>query len=108
MVPAILATLIILWQAALTGYTFILAGNAADQAVHAGAQVDPWEDRNSACRTAGEQDLPTAWQSGAGIGCYVSGDLVQAHADLKVPLLFPGFVDIPLTVTGKSAAARES
>jgi Flp pilus assembly protein TadG len=108
MAPIILATLIVLWQAVLIGYTFMLAGNAADQAVHAGAEADPWKNRNTACRTAGEQDLPTAWRDGADIGCYATSDLVRAHADIKVPLLFPGFVNIPLTIPGTSAAARES
>ena len=108
LIPAILAVVFLLWQAALIGYTFVLAGNAADRAVHAGAQADRWKDRNAECRMAGEEDLPAGWVSGADIGCHLSGNLVRAHADLKVPLLFPGLIDIPLTVTGKSAAARES
>ncbi|MER5180257.1 pilus assembly protein [Streptomyces sp. NPDC002896] len=108
MTPVILATVIVLWQAVLVGYTFVLAGNAADRAVHAGAQADWWKGRNQVCREAGEQDLPAAWRDGADIGCRADGDLVKAHADLKVPLLFPGFVDMPLTVPGKSAAAKES
>ncbi|OAH13809.1 hypothetical protein [Streptomyces jeddahensis] len=108
MTPVILATVIVLWQAVLVGYTFVLAGNAADRAVHAGAQANPWAGRDQACREAGEQDLPAAWRDGADIGCQVDGDLVKAHADLKVPLLFPGFVDMPLTVPGTSAAAKES
>ncbi|GHJ35348.1 TadE/TadG family type IV pilus assembly protein [Streptomyces sp. TS71-3] len=108
MAPIILATLIVLWQAVLIGYTFVLAGDAADRAVHAGAEADPWKDRDAACASAGEQDLSPAWRSGAGIGCTVDGGLVRAHADLKVPLLFPGFVDMPITVPGNAAAARES
>jgi Flp pilus assembly protein TadG len=108
MAPAILATLIVLWQAVLVGYTFMLAGNAADRAVHAGAQVDPWESRDAACRTAGEEFLPGAWRSDATISCYATSDLVHAQATVKVPLLFPGFVNMPITIPATSAAARES
>ena len=108
MVPAILATLVILWQVVLVGYTFMLAGSAADQAVHAGAQADWWHSRDAACRAAGEEDLPSAWRAGADVGCSTSGDLVTAHADVKVPLLFPGFLDLPITVPGTAAAGRES
>ncbi|GHH77390.1 septum formation initiator [Streptomyces sulfonofaciens] len=108
MTPVILATLIVLWQAVLIGYTFALAGSAADRAVHAGAEADPWRDRNATCATAGEQDLSPAWRSGASIGCTVTDGVVKAHADLSVPLLFPGFVDMPITVPGNAAAARES
>ncbi len=108
MVPAILATLIVLWQAVLVGYSFMLAGNAADQAVHAGAEADPWKSRDAECRTAGEEFLPDAWRGSADIGCYATSDLVYAHATIKVPLLFPGFVNMPITIPATSAAARES
>ena len=33
MTPTILVTLVVLWQLVLVGYTFVLAGNAADEAV---------------------------------------------------------------------------
>ncbi|MER7398011.1 TadE/TadG family type IV pilus assembly protein, partial [Streptomyces sp. NPDC000151] len=37
MLPLILVTLVLLWQCALVGFTYTLAGNAADQAARAGA-----------------------------------------------------------------------
>jgi hypothetical protein len=108
MLPLIAVLLIALWQAVLVGYTFTLAGSAADQAVHAGAEADPWKDPDAACRAAGSTILPNAWQSGADIGCTEDAALVHAHADLKVPLLFPGFLNMPVTIPGHAAAARES
>ncbi|MEV8390665.1 MULTISPECIES: TadE/TadG family type IV pilus assembly protein [unclassified Streptomyces] len=105
MVPVILATVILLWQAALVGYTFSLAGNAADEAVRAGT-VAEYETRNEACERAGTEDLPEAWN--AEIDCRDEGEeMVRAEVKLEVPVLFPGF-NIPITVPGKASAVRES
>ncbi|WSB38589.1 hypothetical protein OG949_13110 [Streptomyces scopuliridis] len=105
MAPVILATVILLWQAALVGYTFSLAGNAADEAVRAGTVAET-ETRNAACERAGAEDLPKAWS--ATISCtHDGGDLVKAEVDLEVPVLFPGF-NIPVTVPGRASAIRES
>ncbi|MFD7513320.1 TadE family protein [Streptomyces niveus] len=106
LIPLILVTAILLWQAALVGYTFALAGNAADEAVRAGTVAESPQTRTDACREAGEQNLPDAWS--ADINCAEEGDLVKARVDLDVPLLFPGSVNFGLTVPGRSAAVRES
>jgi hypothetical protein len=103
MVPIILVTMVVLWQAALVGYTFVLAGNAADKAVSAGTATEG--DRNEACARAGREDLPGAWEYE--ISCGQEGDLVKARADLEVPLLFPGGFNLPITVPGHAAAATE-
>ncbi|WP_405612980.1 TadE family protein [Streptomyces sp. NBC_01508] len=106
MVPIILATAVLLWQAALVGYTFSLAGNAADEAVRAGTVADS-VTRTQACREAGEKDLPDAWDST--IVCRTDGDLVKAEVDLEIPFLFPGSLNLGFTtVPGRSAAVRES
>lgn len=103
MVPIILVTMVLLWQAAMVGYTFVLAGNAADKAVRAGTATEG--DRNAACVAAGRQDVPAAWT--AEISCVQAGDLVEAEARLDVPLLFPGGFNLPITVPGHAAAATE-
>ncbi|WP_333741768.1 TadE family protein, partial [Streptomyces sp. IBSBF 2806] len=36
MTPLIIVTLVVVWQFVLLGYTYTLAGNAADEAVRAG------------------------------------------------------------------------
>ena len=106
MAPIILATIVLLWQAALTGYALVLSGNAADKAVRAGATADRGESRNQACNRAGREDLPSGWT--ATIDCYADGDMVKADVRVKVPVLFPGGVNFPLWITSKSAAAKES
>ncbi|MFD6328356.1 TadE/TadG family type IV pilus assembly protein [Streptomyces niveus] len=106
LIPLILITAILLWQAALVGYTFSLAGNAADEAVRAGTVAEAPQSRTDACREAGEENLPDAWS--ADINCSEEGDLVKARVDLDVPLLFPGSVNFGLTVPGRSATVRES
>jgi hypothetical protein len=104
MVPIILGTMALLWQATLIGYTFSLAGNAADEAVRAGAVATG--DRSAACAAAAEEDLPDAWSLGP-VSCVATGDLVTAQVKINVPVLFPGF-DIPVNITAHAAARRES
>ena len=99
--PLILVTLLLVWQFVLLGYTFTLAGNAADEAARAAAVgADP--------DAAARADLPSAWASGASVSTGGSGDVVTAHVALRVPVLVPGFVSFPFTVDGDAGAARET
>ncbi|MEU9949136.1 TadE family protein [Streptomyces sp. NBC_01336] len=105
--PLIILMLIALWQCALFGYTFILAGNAADVAARAGngSQWNP----NGACEQAGREDLPSAWQGEAFFQCpsaYEPG-LYKVKVDLTVPVLVPGVLDWGPTVSGEAASAKE-
>lgn len=50
MTPLILVTLVLLWQFVLLGYTFTLAGNAADEAVRAATAAAPGSGRPRASR----------------------------------------------------------
>ncbi|WP_328950197.1 pilus assembly protein [Streptomyces sp. NBC_00184] len=104
--PLIILLLIALWQCALFGYTFILAGNAADVAARAGNGAQGNQD--AACRRAGREDLPSAWQGKAYFGCDTeAGPLYKARVELDVPVLVPGVLDWGPTVTGEAASARE-
>ncbi|WP_406725761.1 pilus assembly protein [Streptomyces sp. GD-15H] len=106
MTPAILVTLVVLWQLVLVGYTFTLAGNAADEAVRAGtASERAW--RQSACREAGLDKLPDAWKGAATVNCTTAGGFVTAEVKLNVPVLFPGTADFPFDVTGSAGAVEE-
>lgn len=101
MTPIILVTLILVWQAVLTGYTFTLAGNAADQAARAAAVGGDYE-------AAAKSDLPGAWASDATVEEPVRSDgQVEVTVDLKVPVLFPGAIDFPLTVHGHAKTVDE-
>ncbi|MGW0870084.1 pilus assembly protein [Streptomyces sp. NBC_00080] len=105
MTPLIIVTLVVVWQFVLVGYTFTLAGNAADEAVRAGTAAPPGE-RLAACRQAGLDKLGDAWKGNAVVDCGGSG-YVTADVSLKVPVLFPGTIDFPFTVHGHAGAVEE-
>ncbi|MEU9286845.1 AAA family ATPase [Streptomyces sp. NPDC048275] len=107
MFPLLLVVMTILWQCVLYGYSYSLAGNAADEAARAATAayaLDPAAFQG-ACATAGNQHLPSAW-NGAEINCNPAGSVMTATVDVDVPLFFPGF-DAGWQVSGKAGAALE-
>ncbi|MFJ3900784.1 TadE/TadG family type IV pilus assembly protein [Streptomyces sp. NPDC090025] len=101
MLPLILLTLALLWQCVLIGYTYTLAGNAADEAARAAAVDDD-------CAAAARRDLEGAWASRAAISCGgPSGGMVHVTVRLPVPVLFPGSASFPWTVDGEAGAVWE-
>jgi hypothetical protein len=104
MTPLIIITLVLLWQFVLVGYTFTLAGNAADEAARAGTEVPPGE-RLGACQEAGLDKLPDAWTGQ--VACGAEGGYVTADVKLKVPVLFPGAIGFPFEVKGHAGAVEE-
>lgn len=100
--PVILVTLALLWQAALIGYTFSLAGNAADKAARAGAVGGP-----AACREALREDLPGAWDAAADCPPPGGEGLYRVSVRVSVPVLFPGAVNFPFEVPAEAAATAE-
>ncbi|MCQ9133889.1 TadE/TadG family type IV pilus assembly protein [Streptomyces hilarionis] len=105
MIPLIVVTLVVVWQLVLLGYTYTLAGNAADEAVRAGTAAGPGE-RDAVCREAGTAKLSDAWRADADVSCGGSG-YVTADVTLHVPVLFPGAFDLPFTVHGHAGAVEE-
>ncbi|GHA13494.1 septum formation initiator [Streptomyces tauricus] len=106
MFPILLVVMTILWQCALYGYTYSLAGNAADEAARAATAAYAVDgDVGGACSAAGGEHLPGAWD-GAGIDCGVEGPVMKATVTAQVPLFFPGF-DAGWTVEGEAGAALE-
>ncbi|MDO0935978.1 pilus assembly protein [Streptomyces sp. DG2A-72] len=103
MTPLIILTLVLVWQFVLLGYTFTLAGNAADEAVR------EWTASRDlgACQEAGRRNLPSAWQGGAVVDCGGGGGYVTADVRLEVPVLFPGSIGFPFRVTGHAGAVEE-
>jgi pilus assembly protein CpaE len=100
MTPLILVVLVLVWQFVLTGYTFTLAGNAADEGARAAAVGGDWA-------MAAKKDLPHAFADGATSTESEGDGVVKVRVSLKVPVLFPGGVDFPMTVTGDAGAAQE-
>lgn len=107
MTPTILVTLVVLWQLVLVGYTFTLAGNAADEAVRAATAAERGGAREGACQEAGLDKLSGAWAGGANVDCATGGGFVTADVRLDVPILFPGTVSFPFRVTGHAGAVEE-
>ncbi|MFF5311492.1 pilus assembly protein [Streptomyces massasporeus] len=108
MTPTIIVTLIALWQIVLVGYTYILAGNAADEAVRQATAAEPGA-RPGVCEAAGLKHLSDAWRSGASVTCEGSGSgYVTADARLQVPVLFPGTLTFGFTVHGHAGAVEEA
>ncbi len=102
--PLILIMMAAIWQCILIGYTYSLAGNAADEAARAAAAAAG--DPQAACTEAANKHLPSAWDAEA--SCPLEGAARTATVNLKVPVLFPGAFNLPaLTVTGTSATAEE-
>ncbi|MFF9767130.1 TadE family protein [Streptomyces sp. NPDC053086] len=106
MTPLIVLTLVLMWQAVLVGYTYTLAGNAADEAVRAGTAAPRGGARQAACAEAGLKHLSAAWKGDAEVDCNQSG-YVTADVFLKVPVLFPGVISFPVTVHGHAGAVEE-
>ncbi|WP_433892099.1 AAA family ATPase [Streptomyces sp. CA-111067] len=101
MTPIILITLILVWQAVLAGYTFTLAGNAADQAARAAAVGDSASD-------AAARNLPSAWRDSLDVsGPSKANGQVEVTVSIKVPVLFPGAIDFPLKVHGHASTPDE-
>jgi pilus assembly protein CpaE len=107
MAPIVLVTLALLWQCVLIGYTFSLAGNAADEAARAATGAAAYGDPQSACEAAAREHLPAKWREGSTISCSRGGGVWKAKVDLKTPILFPGAAGLPFTVNGEAGAAEE-
>nr|WSY52125.1 pilus assembly protein [Streptomyces sp. NBC_00886] len=105
MTPLIILTLVLMWQFVLVGYTYTLAGNAADEAVRAGTAATRGE-REAACQQAGLDKLSDAWKGDATVTCGGTG-FVTADVTLNVPVLFPGSIAFPFTVSGHAGAVEE-
>ncbi|MFG2193131.1 CpaE family protein [Streptomyces sp. NPDC048639] len=104
MVPLIALVLILVWQCVLLGYTYTLAGNAADEAARAATAAGG----AGPCADVATKELPQGWrESGPEINCFPEPGLWKAEVGLKVPVLFPGAVDFPVTVWGEAGAAEE-
>jgi pilus assembly protein CpaE len=107
MFPIVMVVMAILWECVLYGYTYSLAGNAADEAARAATAAYALHpgDYQGACATAGAKNLPNAWD-GATIDCTPDGLVMKATVTVDVPLFFPGF-NPGWSVDGSAGAALE-
>ncbi|MFJ5936116.1 TadE/TadG family type IV pilus assembly protein [Streptomyces sp. NPDC093071] len=98
MVPLILLTLALLWQVVLVGYTYSLAGNAADEGARACAVDDDWG-------AAARRHIDGAWNVSE-VSCTPSGGMVAVRVQVDVPALVPGLGGL-FPVTAEAGAVRE-
>ncbi|MFF7728216.1 TadE/TadG family type IV pilus assembly protein [Streptomyces sp. NPDC008001] len=106
--PLIILVLLALWECALAGYTYTLAGDAADKGARRGAVATAGRE-SGACRDAALKSLSGDWRDSASVTCHddFGTGLYRAKVELEVPVIFPGLGGFPFTVTGEAAAARE-
>ncbi|MFF4853879.1 TadE family protein [Streptomyces rubiginosohelvolus] len=107
MTPFIILIMLVLWECALIGYTFSLAGNAADVGARkgSGAEFAP----GLACREGALKDLPDAWSKNAVVTCGGTNNrLYEATVKLKVPVLVPGLFDLDTEIKGTAGSPRET
>lgn len=86
---------LLLWQAVLAGYTFVLAGHAAREGARQFAVGEPAE-------AAAREDLPKAWREGMRVK---QGDR-YVDVSLAVPALVPG-LDTPARVETRAGTIVE-
>ncbi|MFI5616560.1 TadE/TadG family type IV pilus assembly protein [Streptomyces sp. NPDC051567] len=99
--PLILLLVVAAWQCVLIGYGFSLAGDAADQAARAGAVRGDAE-----CREAGGEHVTAAWAPQ--VRCLGAADGVyRVEVRLTLPVLYPGLLDLGVTIPGDAGAAME-
>lgn len=106
MTPFIILIMLVLWECALIGYTFSLAGNAADVGARkgSGAEVAP----RAACEAGAMKDLPDAWAESAVVTCRDGSSLYEATVKLKVPVLVPGLFDLDTEIEGTAGSPMEA
>ncbi|MFD8405841.1 TadE family protein [Streptomyces anulatus] len=106
MTPFIILIMLVLWECALIGYTWSLAGNAADVGARKGSGAE--YGAGAACRAGAMKDLPPAWKKGARIRCSGGSRLYEATVELKVPVLVPGLFDLDTKIKGTAGSPREN
>lgn len=105
MTPFIILIMLVLWECALIGYTWSLAGNAADVGARKGSGAEYAQSR--ACKQGAKKDLPEAWRDGVKITCNSTHELYRADVKLKVPVLVPGLFDLDVKITGRAGSPLE-
>ncbi|RCH67946.1 hypothetical protein DT019_13120 [Streptomyces sp. SDr-06] len=103
-VPLILLLLVALWQCALVGYAFVLAGNAADEGARAGAAAEGAPA--ALCRAAALREVPSSFEGDPACPGDGSGDMYRVTVTLKVPILVPGVLN-GFPVSGTAAHVKE-
>ncbi|MET7618303.1 TadE family protein [Streptomyces sp. NPDC005408] len=109
MLPLILLTCVLLWQAVLFGYAYTLAGNGADRAAHEAAVNYLRPDQGAQCQEGArlgvaDPDYDFVAECTEDLG----HNSMRASVVVKVPVLIPGLIDYSFgTVTGRASSPLE-
>jgi pilus assembly protein CpaE len=103
LLPILLIIVFGLWQIAITGYTYVVAGHAAREGARQLAVLSSDSGDNPPYRKAAREDLPTGWRHGAEI---TKPTDVTVKVSLKVPVLIPAF-KAPIHITTSADTSVE-
>jgi hypothetical protein len=112
MLPVILMTCVLLWQAVLFGYAYTLAGNGADRAAHEAAINHP-EDTKGQCYEGARLGVADDdYYDGLVASCVANlgNNTMRATVEVRVPVLIPGLTSFsfgPVTVGASSPLEGE-
>ncbi|TQK52180.1 TadE-like protein [Streptomyces sp. SLBN-118] len=109
MLPVILLTCVLLWQAVLFGYAYTLAGNGADRAAHDAAVSYLRPEQDARCQEGARLGVADPdFDFGADCIPDLGHNSMRASVGVKVPVLIPGLTDYSFgTVTGKASSPLE-
>jgi pilus assembly protein CpaE len=108
LLPILIGFVLALWQLGMVGYTYVLAGHAAQEGARmlavnpTGGEHD--DDAYKKIRTRAMGEVPRAWQGGAEVE--VPENLSTVAVRLKVPVVLPGLKS-PFTIGSRAATAIE-
>jgi pilus assembly protein CpaE len=108
LLPVLLLFVLALWQLGLVGYTYVLAGHAAQEGARMMA-VNPTDGKPDDAaykkiRTRAMGEVPNAWRGGAEVK--VPDDESTVAVRLKVPVVLPGLKS-PFAIGSRAATAIE-
>jgi len=105
LLPVLLVVIFGLWQIAITGYTYVVAGHAAREGARQLAVLPSDSGDNPPYRQAAREDLPKGWRHGAEI---TKPTDVTVKVSLKVPVLIPAFrAPVHITTTADTSVEAE-
>ena len=105
LLPVLLVVVFGLWQIAITGYTYVVAGHAAREGARQLAVLSDDTGKDPPYRQAAREDLPKGWRPGAEI---TKPTDVTVKVSLKVPVLIPAFrAPIHITTTADTSVEDE-
>src|SRR3954469_3292796 len=105
LLPGLLIIVFGLWQIAVTGYTYVVAGHAAREGARQLAVLSSDSGKDPPYRKAAREDLPKGWRHGAEI---TKPTDVTVKVSLKVPVLIPAFrAPIHITTTADTSVEDE-